>query len=287
MNRNRLLLIGVVALGLAGVVSLLIYRFMRGAISAGSTTTLTPVVAAASDLAVGARLQENDLRVVKMPDSALPPGVFRTTAEAVGRGVVVPMTKGELVLASKLASENAGAGLPSLIPSGMRAVSVKVNDVISVAGFVTAGTRVDVVLTGNPTKDSDPSQITTTTVLQNIQVLAAGQKLQRNEQGEPQQVTVITLLVNPDDAQKVVLASSEGRIQLALRNPLDTEPKVVPQVKNAALYRLQPGGPVLSAVGTSKGSVRRVARAVPAAAQAPSPYIVEMIRGDKRDLSKF
>lgn len=287
MNRNRLLLIGVVALGLAGIVSLLIYRFMRGAISAGPATTLTPVVAAASDLAVGARLQETDLRLVKMPDSALPPGVFRATADAVGRGVVVPMTKGELVLASKLASENAGAGLPSLIPSGMRAVSVKVNDVISVAGFVTAGTRVDVVLTGNPTRDSDPSQITTTTVLQNIQVLAAGQKLQRNEQGEPQQVTVITLLVNPDDAQKVVLASSEGRIQLALRNPLDTEPKVVPQVKNAALYRLQPGGPVLSAVGTSREPVRRLAKAVPAAAQAPSPYIVEMIRGDKRDLSKF
>jgi pilus assembly protein CpaB len=286
MNRNRLLMIGVVALGLAGIVSLLIYRFLRGAITTGPTPAMAAVVVAATDLPVGTRLQESDLRLAKMPDSDLPPGIFHSVPEAVGRGVVLPMTKNELVLASKLASENGGAGLPSLIPVGMRAVSVKVNDVISVAGFVTAGTRVDVVLTGNPTKDSDPGQITTTTVLENIQVLAAGQKLQRNEQGEPQQVTVITLLVSPDDAQKVVLASSEGRIQLALRNPLDTNHQVIPQVRNAALYRIQPGNspePVVARV--KETSTRHVAKAVPQTAYVP--FIVEVIRGDKRDVSKF
>jgi pilus assembly protein CpaB len=286
MNRNRLLMIGVVALGLAGIVSLLIYRFLRGAINTGPTTSMAAVVVAATDLPVGTRLQENHLRLVKMPDADLPPGTFRSVPEAVGRGVVVPITKNELVLTSKLASENGGAGLPSLIPAGMRAVSVKVNDVISVAGFVTAGTRVDIVLTGNPTKDSDPAQITTTTVLENLQVLAAGQKLQRNEQGEPQQVTVITLLVSPEDAQKLVLASSEGRIQLALRNPLDTNHQVIPQIRNAALYRIQPGNsPERVVARVKETSTRRVAKAVPQTAYVP--FVVEVIRGDKRDMSKF
>jgi pilus assembly protein CpaB len=139
MNRNRLVMIGIVALALAGFVSFVIYR----AVSVMTATRVAPtatVVAAASDLAVGTRLEEKDLRVVKMPESDLPPGVFRNINDVVGRGVVVPMTKSELVLASKLAAQDAGAGLPALIPNGMRAVSVKVNDVISVAGFVTAGT---------------------------------------------------------------------------------------------------------------------------------------------------
>jgi pilus assembly protein CpaB len=144
---------------------------------------------------------------------------------------------------------------------------------------------VDVVLTGNPDKEGDSRQITTTTVLENMQVLAAGQKLQRNEQGEPQQVTVITLLCSPEDAQKLILASSEGRIQLALRNPLDTRDDVIPQIKNAALYRLQPGGAPEPVVARGKGQTRTLARA-PSITPA-APYVVEMIRGDKRDVSKF
>src|SRR5262249_59085664 len=102
---------------------------------------------------------------------------------------------------------------------GMRSVSVGFNEVVAVAGFVVLGTRVDVVLRGNPGGNSENQ---TTTVLENIAVLAAGQKLERNAAGEPQSVPVITLLVSPEDAQKLTLASQEGRIQLALRNPLDT-----------------------------------------------------------------
>ncbi len=286
MNRNRLLMIGVVALLLATFVSYSIYRVLRVAMAANHPTATTTVVAAAANLPVGTRLEEKDLRLIKMPTADLPPGAHFATSEVVGRGVVVPMTKSELVLDSKLAGANAGAGLPSLIPSGMRAVSVKVNDVISVAGFVTPGTRVDVVLTGSPEKNatSDPGMITTTTVLQNVQVLAANQKLQKNDQGEPQQVTVITLLVNPEDAQKLVLASSEGRIQLSLRNPLDTQDETVPALKNATLYRQQPGG---APAPKPRPDLRHFAKAAPAAPAPPAPYVVEMIRGDKRDLSKF
>ena len=136
-----------------------------------------------------------------------------------GRGVIIPISKGEFILPSKLAPENAGSGLPSLIPPGMRAVSVRVNEVVSVAGFVGPGTRVDVLLTGTP-NGSTESQ--TTTVLQNVAVIASGHTLERNASGEAQSTPVITLLASPEDAERLTLASSEGKIQLSLRNPLDT-----------------------------------------------------------------
>lgn len=282
MNRNRLLLIGIVALGLAAFVSFSIYRVLRTAMGTQRVETSTTIVVAAADLPVGTKLEEQDLRLVKFPSSNLPPGIFRTVAEAVGRGVVVPITKNEMIMESKLAAENAGAGLPSLIPSGMRAISVKVNDVISVAGFVTPGTRVDVLVTGNPTRTGDPGDILTTTVLSNVQVLASGQKLQKNEQGEPQQVTVITLLVNPEDAQKLTLASTEGRIQLSLRNPLDTGTDVVPVLRNAALYR-----GAAAPEPTPKRVARQFAKTVTPRITEPAPYMVEMIRGDDRKIQKF
>lgn len=283
MNRNRLVIIGIVAVGLALFVSFSIYRVLRVAMGTQRATPTTTVVVAAADLPVGTRLEEKDLRLAKFPESDLPPGVFHSTAEAVGRGVIVPITKNELVITSKLAGENAGAGLPALIPSGMRAVSVKVNDVISVAGFVTAGTRVDVILTGNPGQGGQENT-TTTTVLSNIQVLAAGQRLQKNEQGEPQQVAVITLLVNPEDAQKLTLASTEGRIQLSLRNPLDTGTDPVPILKNATLYRMQPGGVPARSERPARHFAKTVQPPMPA---APAPYMVEMIRGNERQVSKF
>jgi pilus assembly protein CpaB len=281
MNRNRLILIGLVAVGLAVVVSLVMYQLLRSAKDAQKNAPTTNVVVAATDLAVGAKLEEKDLRLARFPEADLPPGVFNSVTEVVGRGVIVPMAKNEIVTGMKVAGENAGAGMPALIPAGMRAVSVKVNDVISVAGYVTAGTRVDVLLTGNPTTSGDPGIITTTTVLQNVQVLAAGQKLQRTGEGEPQQVTVITLLLTPEDAQKLTLASNEGRIQLSLRNPLDTTNDPVPVLRNATLYRAQPGG----AEPTPKRATH-FAKAVPPPT-APAPYVVEMIRGDERKIAKF
>ena len=165
--------------------------------------------------------------------------------------------------------------MPSLIPPGMRAVSVRVNEVVQVAGFVGPGTRVDVLVSGNPTGSNEP---VITTLLENIEVLAAGQKMERNASGEPQTVPVITLLVSPEDAQKLTLASNEGHIQLALRNPLDTNQEDVPLLRNAALYK----GGVLPPPTTAKAKRRAGPVAPP-----PSVYVVEMIRGDKRDVTKF
>jgi pilus assembly protein CpaB len=181
-----------------------------------------------------------------------------------------------MVLGSKVAAQGDGAGLPSMIAPGMRAVSVKVNDVVSVAGFVGPGTHVDVIVTGNPTSSSDAVNTTTTTVLQNVPVLAAGKKLQHDAEGKAQDVPVITLLVSPPDAQLLTLASSEGRIQLALRNPTDVDKKTTQPVRNGQIYGITP-------------QVRP--KAVHESKAPPPPvtsvYNVEIIRGDKRDVAKF
>jgi pilus assembly protein CpaB len=159
----------------------------------------------------------------------------------------------------------------------MRAVSVRVNEVVAVAGFVVPGTRVDVLLTGNP---SGANEQQTTTVLENVAVIAAGQKLERNSAGEPQTTPVITLLVSPDDAQKLTLASSQGHIQLALRNPIDTKKEDLAAMKATGLYRnLNPPAP----------PPRPKVVKAPKTEAAPTPvgYKVEVIRGNKVDETKF
>jgi pilus assembly protein CpaB len=232
------------------------------------------VVVAANDLNVGSKIEDRDLKIVRLPAESLPEGVFRSKTRVVGRGVVLPVSKGEFILPNKVAGENAGSGMPALIPPGMRAVSVRVNEVVAVAGFVVPGTRVDVLLTGNPGGNSDNQ---TTTVLENIAVLAAGQKLERNSAGEPQSVPVITLLVSPEDAQKLTLASQEGRIQLSLRNPLDTNQQKLPSVRNAVLYGASAPTPTPA---STKPKVRRVVpkQVTPQA----SPYVIEVIRGQEK-----
>src|SRR5437879_1090466 len=197
MNRNRLLIIGVLALALGTLVSYAVYTPLRRTVASVREAN-TQVLVTATDLQVGTKLEDKDLREIKLPGSDLPPGFYQHKSDVLGRGIIQPIAKGEFLLPNKLAAENAGAGLPSLIPPGMRAVSVRVNEVVSVAGFVVPGTRVDVLLTGNP---GGPEQ-QTTTVLENVAVIAAGQRLERNSAGEPQMTPVITLLVSPDDAQK-------------------------------------------------------------------------------------
>lgn len=276
MNRSRLLFIGVLALALGAFVSFVVYKNMMSKTSANNEPG-ADVIVAANDLQVGSKLMDGDIRQVKVPTSVLPPNYFRNKSQVLGRGVILPVQKGEFILPSKLAAENAGSGLPSLIPPGMRAVSVRVNEVVAVAGFVVPGTRVDVLLTGNPTGGNEAQ---TTTVLENVAVIAAGQKLERNASGDPQTTPVITLLVSPDDAQKLTLASSQGHIQLALRNPVDTKKEDIAAMKANGLYRnLNPPAPpprpkVVKAPKTE-------------AAPLPAGYKVEVIRGNKKDETKF
>lgn len=278
MNRSRLLLIGLLALALGAFVSFSVYRTLQTKASANSEPSI-PVVVSASDLQVGARVGDRDVKVAKFPASLVPVGAFKAPSQVVGRGVILPITKGEFLLPNKLAAENAGAGLPALIPPGMRAVSVRVNEVVSVAGFVTPGARVDVLLTGNPTSSNEPQ---TNTVLENVEVVAVGQKLERNTTGDAQSAPVITLLVSPDDAQKLTLASTQGKIQLSLRNPVDTRQESLDSTKANGLYKN-----AASSEATPKPKIVKKAPPTMTTPTPPSQYSVEVIRGTKEEVEKF
>jgi pilus assembly protein CpaB len=275
MNRTRLLMIGVLALALGFLASVMVYRNLQSK-TGGSADPGVEVIVAADDLQTGARVEERDIKIIKIPKDDLPPGAPRRKSDVIGHGVVVPIAKGEFILPNRLAGENAGSGLPSLIPPGMRAVSVRVNEVVSVAGFVTPGTRVDVLLTGTPGSGGDQE---TTTVLQNVAVLASGHTLERTSTGEAQNTAVITLLVSPDDAQRLTLASSQGHIQLALRNPLDTKQDEVASSNSRGLYRLG-ALPAPSAPGPVHHTA--VKKAAPPVKPASTGISIEVYQGDKK-----
>lgn len=281
MNRNRFLMIGFVALVAGAFVSLMVYKNLRSGHGSANGPE-EEVLVAADDLQVGTKIEDKDLRGVRFPSANLPAGVFHIRSKVIGRGVVVPIARGEFILTNKLAGENAGFGLPALIPPGMRAVSVRVNDTISVAGFVLPGTRVDVLLTGNPGGSNEQQ---TTTVLEDIAVLATGQKLERNAAGEPQTTPVITLLVSPDDAQKLTLATNQGHIQLTLRNPLDTRQVELAAARAQSLYKIAPAAPVATKPLPAHTQPKHAA--APPPPSAPPAYTVEVYKGDKKEEDKF
>jgi len=282
MNRNRLLMIGFVALAIGAFVSFAVYRNLQSS-RAQASGPGEDILVAADDLQVGTKIEDKDLKFVHYASADLPAGVFHFKNKVIGRGVIAPIGRNEFILTSKLAGENAGSGLPALIPPGMRAVSVRVNDTTSVAGFVLPGTRVDVLLTGSP---EGASQSVTTTVLENIAVIATGQRLERNSAGEPQTTPVITLLVSPDDAQKLTLASNQGRIQLSLRNPLDTKQVELAAARADSLYR-NSSPPPSATPAAPKPKVKHTQPPPPPVAAAPTQYTVEIYKGDKKDEEKF
>ena len=220
INKRPLLLIVALSSGtLAGLLALRHLGQDAPLPSAVQEIAVQQVVVAARDLPHGAILGQGDVKLVDWNGAVLPAGYMSSAEMAVGRGLITPMFANEPVLAGKIADKGAGGGLPIVIPEGMRAVSVKVDEVIGVAGFVLPGTRVDVLVTlRSPSSQAGSS---TRVILQNVRTLAAGQEIQSDTAGKPQQVTVITLLVTPAQAEDLTLAANEGRIQLALRNTLD------------------------------------------------------------------
>src|SRR5687767_135386 len=237
-----------------------------------------PVVVASANLPLGTELKKEDLTVVNFPVGQAPEGTFSKPSDIFGRGLIVSMVKNEPVLPAKLASKEAGSGLPPVIPDGMRAVSVRVNEVIGVAGYVLPGTRVDVLATANPSGQAN--DVTSKVILSNVQVLTAGTRMEQDqEKGKPMSVTVVTLLVYPEQSERLALASTEGKIQLALRNPLDQGAPETPGMKQAVLLGMSKPA---AAPRSGSASRKTVGPVTPVATvSAPMPT-VEMIRGDKR-----
>ena len=181
MARMRVFVVLALAIAAGGTFAFGTYKYMQNPPARGGGVATSAVIVAASDLQLGAELRREDLRVIQWPSSAVPMGSFSKPEDLVGRGLIQPVTMNELFLPAKLASKEAGAGLPPVIPPGYRAVSVRVNDVIGVAGYVLPGTHVDVVVTINPTQQ--PTEVTSKVVLTNVQVLASGTKIEQNESG--------------------------------------------------------------------------------------------------------
>ena len=274
--RTRVFIVFVFALTAGGAFAFATYQYVSShATSPASAMKTTPVVVAAANLTLGDAIGADDVRVVEWPAASVPATAFTTTDDLVGRGVIAPIVQHEPILADKLASKEAGAGLPPVIPEGKRALSVSVNEVVGVAGYVLPGTRVDVLATVNPSQNQ--AEVTSKVILTNVPVLAAGTKIERDgTDNEPIAVTVVTLLVDPVEAERLTLASTEGKIQLALRNPLDLESPETAGVKPGML------------MGTAQQRPAPAARrsTAPAATPAPAPAqpapTVEIIRGDKR-----
>src|SRR6516164_1556408 len=268
--RNRLFLVLALAVLMGGGLAFATYNAINGQPAKTVNAPTTPVVVAAADLPLGSELKKEDLTVVNFPVGSAPAGAFAKPTDIIGRGVISSIVKNEPVLPAKLASKEAGVGLPPVIPDGMRAVSVRVNDVIGVAGYVLPGTRVDVVCTESPS--SQPADATSKVILSNVQVLTAGTRMEQDqEKGKPQQVTVVTLLVYPEQSERLALASTEGKIQLALRNPLDQGAPETPGVRPAVLLGLAAQkAPVKTAQTAGKKAPGPVTQAAPAAAPLPT-----------------
>lgn len=291
MNRTRMMVFALLAIFMSVMVAFVAYRVLKNRLAPPEETT--QIVVAADKIPIGTRVTDTMLRTASWPKVAPLDGSFTDPAQVVGRGVVISMQPNEPVLESKLAPKEAGAGLTTVIPEGMRAVSVQVNDVIGVAGFVLPGSHVDVIAIGTPEKGgtSDISKV----FLENVQVLAAGTNVERDANGQPMKVNVVTLLVTPEDAQKLALSTVDSRIQLALRNPLDKDQANPAAVRKEALYGMS-SVPVAPAVRPKTTVVRYRPKppALPAVAAAVTPtaspgrsYTVEVISGTKRETSTF
>jgi pilus assembly protein CpaB len=274
MNRNRILIGLAITLVIGVVAGRYVYREIQKA-SQVKPVAVTHIVVATRPLALGTPLTPQDLDLVVWPEGDPIAGSFSRIQDCVGRSLITPVAKNEPILEQKLAPKEAGVGLPAAIPEGMRAVSVRVDDVVGVSGFAMPGTMVDVMVTGQPSGGSDS---VTRTILEDVRVLAAGQAVEQDKEGKPHTVSVVTLLLTPEQADKLTMASTDSRIHLALRNTIDTKVTNPPPVFKTPLLL---GGAEAPHFGGGGGGHTRIVRHRVSRPEAPAPYVVEVIRGNK------
>lgn len=278
MTRNsRSAAVMTIALVMAGIASLGVYRAIAG-VSARPEVAAVQSVVASHALPLGTRLTKDHVKLVTWPADSQVPGSFASMDAVLNRGVITAMAENQPLTESNLAPLASGAGLPPSIPEGMRAISVKVNEVVGVAGFVVPGTRVDVMVTLSARRTQDADSVSRI-VVSNVQVLTAGTRYDQEnaKKGEPIPSTVVTLLVTPADGERVALAAAEGQIMLTLRNPVDVTPTETAGARTGSLFGAAPAAPVVARRQTA-----RPAAAIVAAPVTPLRYVVETIRAAKR-----
>jgi pilus assembly protein CpaB len=267
----------VLAVAIAVVVS---YAFLaRVRMQKADGFKVVKVVAATKALAAGSPITADSVALIDWPANMSVSGAISKLDDVIGRSVIYPINEHQPILENDLAQAGSGIGLTVKIPEGMRAVSVRSNDVVGVAGFLYPGSHVDVLVTSKV--DNSPTPLTQT-ILPNVEVLTAGQKTEPDPTGKPETVNVVTLLLKPEDGEKLVLASSQGSIQFVLRNGADqnspdTKPVDMTDVVTGAR---KPVAPKAIATVTKKPAVHVEKPAV-------VYYEVETISGSKHSVDKF
>lgn len=274
MNR-RLLMILFTAFVIASISTFVVWRMVGTRMNFQKPQSSSSVIAATKDVKIGMILAPEDLTTMQLVGQP-PPGAILDKKNALGRGVISNIYAGEPVLENRLAPVGSGGGLAAIIKEGYRACAIKVDEVVGVAGFVTPGMHVDVLISGVPPNQGNNQETQTRTILQNIEVISAGTDIQKDAEGKPQQVQVVNLQVTPEQAQILALASNQMKIQLVLRNPLDT---TVTPVQETAMINLF-GGVKPPSAAPSKGPKKPR----PAAA---SPYTITVINGAQKSEEKF
>jgi pilus assembly protein CpaB len=276
MNRNtRTLIVVLVAMGAASIASYGAYRMIRNIPVRQVEAPTSMVVAAARTVPTGSRLTPQDIKLIAWPTRTPVTGSFAKVEDVANRAVLSQVLENEPITESKLASPEAGSGLQMTIPEGMRAISVRVNEVVGVAGFVVPGTKVDVFVTlGDATR----------VIVSNVTVLTAGTRYDqdKSKNGDPIPSSVVTLLLTPEDSSRVVLASTEGQIMLALRNPLDLGATQNVGTKSANLFGVPAPMPAAPAAARPRVVQQVVVAAPPPPPPPPKRYSVEAIRAAKR-----
>lgn len=278
MNRStRTLIVVAIAVLVASAATYLVFLALKSQPVREVEVASAFAVVAARPLPLGTRITATDVKVVPWPAANLIPGGFTAVDQVVDRGVLNQIAENEPLNGNNVAGQGAGAGLPPTIPPGMRAISVRVNDVIGVAGFVVQGTRVDVMVILN-----EGTGHLARVVVNNVTVMAAGTNYDQNvtKDGKAIPSSVVTLMVSPEDAEKISLAATEGQIVLTLRNPLDVAPAESRGMRTANLR----GDSAPAPAPTSGERAPRRPAAAPAPPPPPPPqiYVVESIRGAKR-----
>jgi pilus assembly protein CpaB len=217
LDKKFVVVVGI-SLGWALLVSAAFYRMAKSGARPRPASPEKDVVVATQALEMGAVIKVESIKLIRVPDPLVPKGAFSKKEDVLDRPVISPIQPDEPILEARLAVRGSGGGVAPLIPPGMRAISVRVNEVVGVAGFVLPGMRVDVLVTGRPPGHDDTM---TTTVLQNISVLSVGQTLQVDARSQSIKAPVVTLLVTPLQAEVLTLADNQGHIQLVLRNSTD------------------------------------------------------------------
>jgi pilus assembly protein CpaB len=265
MNR-RLLTILILAFVIAGACAFLVAKLVGSRIQGNKPASTTHVVAAAADIKLGTILTKDNLTTVEIA-GVLPKGFLTKPEDAIGRGVISDLYAGEPILDNRLAAVGSGGGLAAAIPQGMRACAIRVD------------MRVDILVSGTPPGLQDVSQGSQSrTLLQNIQVLSAGTDIQKDAEGKAKPVQVVNVLVSPEQAETLTLATNQGsvRIQLVLRNPLDTKTDPVQGTAMSAIF------------GDKIAAPAKPHTVAPKAVKKPEAEPpIEIINGSTRSVEKF